>query len=314
MSRMKIANVADSLGVQPLRTLIYGPEKVGKTTEAAKADGVIAIDVEGRMGHVSVPRFPMVKNWDEIMEALDELADGKHSYKNVLIDSVSAMEKLLKRKILEQSGWSAEAADEFGRWQKIAISSYWPDLFTKLERLERERGMGCVLTAHLMVKNMKNPSGEPYDRFRPGISGDRGPEIFLHWCHDVLYVSYDDLIRVEKRSGKERVKTSTSGDRVVRTKHSPSYDAGNSCGLPDPMPLDWDFYVKARSEGLSALSSVLAKLGELIPLIRDEAVREKVRDYAKKNSRNVAVCRQVAARCAEIIEEQDKSAESVAAK
>ena len=313
-SRMKLTAVADSLTIQPFRTLLYGPEKVGKTTEAAKADGVIAIDVEGRMGHVSVPKFPMVTSWDEIMEALDELATGKHAYKNVMIDSVSAMEKLLKRKILEQSGWSAEAADEFGRWQKIAVSSYWPDLFTKLERLERERGMGSILTAHLMVKQMKNPSGEPYDRFRPGISGDRGPELFLHWCHDVLYVAYDDLIRVEKRSGKERVRTSTSGDRVVRTKHSPSFDAGNSCGLPDPMVFSWAEYVARREEGLSSLPVCHKKLGELIPQVKDESVRERIRDFAKSNSSNVSICRQILSRLGEILEEQSKSAEGAAAK
>lgn len=313
-SRMKISAVADSMGVQPLRTLLYGPEKVGKTTEAAKADGVVAIDVEGRMGHISVPKFPMVTDWDEIMEALDELAESKHPYKNVLIDSVSAVEKLLKRKIMKESGWSAEAADEFGRWQKLAISSYWPDLFTKLERLEREKGMGSILTAHLMVKNMKNPSGEPYDRFRPGISGDRGPELFLHWCHDVLYVAYDDLIRIEKRSGKERIRTSTSGDRVVYTKHAPSYDAGNSCGLPDPMSFSWAEYVRCREEGLSSLPTVLKRIGELIPQIKDESVRERVRDYARSNAGNVTTCRQIASRCAEIIEEQNKSAEVSTAK
>lgn len=314
MSRMRINAVADSLGVQPFRTLLYGPEKVGKTTEAAKADRVIAIDIEGRMGHISVPKFPVVTSWDEIMEALEELAKSKHDYQNVLIDSISGAEKLLKRKILQETGWSVEEADEYGRWQKIAISSYWPNLLSGLERLERERGMGSILTAHLMVKNMKNPSGEPYDRFRPGISGDRGPEIFLHWCHDVLYVSYDDLIRVEKRGGRDRIRTSTSGDRTVRTKHAPSYDAGNSCGLPDPMLFDWAEYVRLRNDGLSSLPLSLKKIGELLPLIKDEAVREKVRAYARANSTNVTTCRQIANRCAEIIEEQTKSAESEAAK
>jgi hypothetical protein len=73
-------------------------------------------------------------------------------------------------------------------------------------------------------------------------------------------------------------------------------------------------YVQNREAGLSSLPSILKKIGELIPQIADESIRERVRDYARANAGNVTTCRQIVARCAEIIEEQSKSAEGTAAK
>lgn len=305
---MKLSDVRSSRGVQPIRTLIYGPEKVGKTTEAAKAEAVIAIDVEGRMGHIDVMKFPMVTSWKEILDCLDVLAKEKHSYKNVMIDSVSAAEKLLKLAVQEESGWNAIEADEFGRWQKIAASSYWPELFRKLERLERERGMGVVMTAHLAVKSMKNPSGEPYDRFRPALGGEQGPALFLHWCHDVLYANFQDMIRLEKSGGRSRVRTSTSGDRVIRTRHAPAYDAGNSCGLPDPMAFDWVEYIRLRNEGLMGVEDTLKQIRETVVQITDEKVKAQIIAFVTENKTDLGQIRKVAARIHEILAEQQQKA------
>ena len=80
------------------------------------------------------------------------------------------------------------------------------------------------------------------------------------------------------------------------------------------MSFSWAEYVRCREEGLSSLPTVLKRIGELIPQIKDESVRERVRDYARSNAGNVTTCRQIASRCAEIIEEQSKSAEVSTAK
>lgn len=309
--RISLANVASSRCVQPFRTLMYGPEKVGKTSALARAPKCIALDIEGRMGHVDVPKFPNITSWDEALQALETLLAEKHDYQNVLIDSVSSLEKLLKLKVMADSNWDAAEAGEFQRWAKLANESYWPSFFALCERLEREKNMGILMTAHMVVKSMKNPDGDPYDRFRPALCGDMGPQLFLHWCHDVLYATYEDVIRTETKGGRSRVKTSTTGGRVMWTRHKPAFDAGNSCGLPQLMPMDFDLYMKLREEGLAPLSMQVSRAFALTKQLKDPAVQQTVMTYLEANEKDIGVVRQIIERLGVLIEKQEEAAEAV---
>lgn len=312
-SRMSLANVKSSRCVQPYRTLVFGAEKVGKTTFIAKAPGAIALDIEGRMGHIDVPKFPTITSWQEALDALETLRVEKHDYKNVLIDSVSALEKHVKVEVMNEGDWSATEADEYGRWLKVAISSYWPRLFTALERLERERNMGVLMTAHMAVKNMKNPGGEPYDRFRPALGGQEGPQLFLHHVHDVLYATHDDVIRLEKKGGRERVRTSTTGNRVLYTQHTPAYDAGNSCGLPPCIEMDFDFYARLREEGLAPPDQVKKTVIELLAKVKDADTVAKAKAYLDANASIPENVRPMIGRLREIIDKQERAEEAASA-
>ena len=304
-SQSILDSVSTGQTFQPVRVLIYGPEKVGKSSMAAQAKNVIAIDIEGRLGHIKIKKLPLAKTWEEVMTQLEALRVGRHDYQHVLIDSVSYLEKLLKRKVMEGGGWTAEEADEFQRWIKVAASSHWPDFFSACELLERERGMGIIMTAHTLVKSAKNPGGESYDKFRPALGGDIGPQLFLHYAHDVLFCTFEDLQRVEKKNGREKIKTITTGARVMYTQHTPSHDAGNSCGLPPCIPMDWNLYIKLREEGLADIDSLHDQIVALGKQVRDEEIRNKVSAYASANWGDVDVCRRIRARLVEIIAAQD---------
>jgi hypothetical protein len=305
--RISLANVASSRCVQPFRTLMYGPEKAGKTSALARAPKCIALDIEGRMGHVEVAKFPNITSWDEALEALETLIAEKHDYQNVLIDSVSALEKLLKLKVMADAKWDAAEAGEFQRWAKLANESYWPSFFALCERLEREKGMGILMTAHMVVKSMKNPDGEAYDRFRPDLCGDKGPQLFLHWCHDVLYATYQDMIMTVTKGGRSRVKTSTTGDRIMWTRHRPAFDAGNSCGLPEQMPLDFDLYMKLREDGLGPLSHQISRASRLIEQVRDPARRSGAKAFLEANNKDIGMVFQIIEQLYGIIDAQDKA-------
>lgn len=306
-SRMSLSRVESSRRLQPLRTLVYGPEKVGKTGFCCRAPDLIALDVESRMGHYDVPTFPTVESWKEALAALETLRTEKHGFKNVLVDSATSLEKMLKVQVCRDAGWKPDQADEFTRWVKLAVNSYWPEFFTACERLERERGMGVLITAHMQVKQMKNPQGEPYDRYRPALCGEQGPSLFLHWAHDVLFATYEDNVFVMKSAvtGRDRARATTTGNRVMYTKHTPAYDAGNSCGLPGMIPLNFREYVSMRLLGLGSAKEIIAALQPMIAEIETPEVREKVLDYLGKNSSDEAEVRKVLGRVREILSEQE---------
>lgn len=309
--RISLANVASSRCVQPFRTLMYGPEKVGKTSALARAPKCIALDIEGRMGHVDVPKFPNITTWDEALEALETLLREKHDYQNVLIDSVSSLEKLLKLKVMQDSGWNASEAGEFQRWVKLAVESYWPAFFALCERLGREKNMGVLMTAHMSIKTMKNPSGEPYDRYRPDLCGDKGPQLFLHWCHDVLFATYKDNIAGIKIDGKRRVVATTNGERVMYTRHQPIFDAGNSCGLPPGMVMDFDLYMKLREDGLGPIDHQVARASKLITQVKDAGRRAAASAYLSANDKDIGVVFQIIEQLYGILNDQDKAEEAV---
>lgn len=314
-SRMSLSRVESSRRLQPLRTLVYGPEKVGKTGFCCQAEGLVALDVESRMGHYDVPKFPTIETWKEALAALEELRTSKHSFKNVLIDSATSLEKMLKIQVCKDSGWTASQADEFTRWVKLAVNSYWPEFFIACERLERERDMGVLITAHMQVKQMKNPQGEPYDRYRPSLCGEQGPQLFLHWAHDVLFTTYEDNVFVMKSAvtGRDRARTSTTGQRVIYTQHTPAYDAGNSCGLPRQMPMNFMEYNSMRLLGLGSAAEIVSALQPMIATIESEEVRAKVAAYLTQNSQNEAEVRKVLSRVREILSEQEAAKEAAQA-
>lgn len=299
-----LGRVRSSRNVGPLKGLIHGHEKIGKSTFVCDAPSPIVADVENRIAHLDVPAVE-VASWNDVMSLANELHGSKHDYKTFVIDSVSSLEVLLKEHIMGVEGWTPQEAEEWLRWVKLAQNTYWPQLFLKLERLIRERGMNVWMTAHTLVKNVKNPRGEDYDRNRPAIGGTQGPEKFLHWCDVVLFATWEDIVRKEGRTGK--IRASTTGQRVVYTTHTPMWDAGNSYNLPDRMPLDYAAFDRARESGLRGPERILGEIRELYVLVEDKEVRAKTKAFVDKHKSQPHKLQSLVERLRTFVDEQEEA-------
>ena len=73
---------------KPPRIMVYGQEGVGKSTFGASAPGAIFIQTEDGLGEIDCRKFPLARNFGDVVAALTALRDEDHNFRTVVIDSL----------------------------------------------------------------------------------------------------------------------------------------------------------------------------------------------------------------------------------
>lgn len=250
----KTASLLDSIqtGVTelPPRVLVYGPEKIGKSTFAAGSSSPIFIPTEDGVDQIGVARFPQATCYDDVKSYIETLGQEEHDYGTVVVDSLDWLERLIWDHLCtqEQVDSIEKVAGGYGKGYKFALT-YWREFLNGLNWLRNEREMAVVLIAHSEIKKFEDPELPPYDRYSPRLHKDAAA-IICEWCDAVLFASLRTRTKTEKSGfGKERTTAHAvgkdGGDRVIRPFGGPSCVAGNRFGLTKELPLDWAAFVDA---------------------------------------------------------------------
>ncbi len=245
--RMTLSSVQRGRIEKPMRVLLYGPEKLGKTTFAAGAPSPIFLATEDGTTQVDVERFPRPGSWFDVVDALKALTNEKHEYKTLVIDTVDWLEPLIWAQVCAEHKDTPKSIDDigFGRGYESALV-VWRALLFELEVLWK-RGMHIVLLAHSWIKPFKDPESDGFDRYELKLH-KKAAALLKEWCDAVLFGQYE--VAAYKDEKTKRVRGIGTGVRVLRTQHTAAYDAGNRYSLPDSLPLSWEDFaaaVKARA-------------------------------------------------------------------
>ncbi|EMB16509.1 ATP-binding protein [Rhodopirellula europaea] len=153
---------------KPPRVLLYGVEGIGKSTFGSEAPNPIFIQTEDGLDEINCDRFPLATTFDDVVAALKTLANEKHDYESVVIDSLDWLERLIWDKLCQQ--YAVESIEKvdggYARGYMHALS-LWRDVLDLLGTL-RSRGMVIVLIAHSKVERFEDPESSPYDRYSSG--------------------------------------------------------------------------------------------------------------------------------------------------
>src|SRR5579859_1249276 len=124
-SRMTLGGIRRGILEVPHRVLIYGPEKVGKSTFAAGAPAPIFLGKDSGTEHLDVDRLPQPETWAEVLEGLAIVEREAHDYKTLVLDPVNWLEPLINADVTGDSGKSIEAWDGgYGRGYDAAIDRW----------------------------------------------------------------------------------------------------------------------------------------------------------------------------------------------
>lgn len=232
-------NVSKS-GGKPPRILIYGPQKIGKSSFGSLADRPVFIQAEDGLDAIGADAFPLSKSFDEIMSNLTDLATQPHDYKTVVIDSLDWMEPMIWQQVCKEHNVKTieEVLKGYGKGYVQALN-VWREYIDAINYLRDEKRMTVVQIAHAHIKRFENPETDAYDRY----------EIKLHKSASSLVMEHSDIIlfanyyvgikKEEKPMNKEgRKRAIGSGERVLYTEERPSFMAGNRYGLPAEIPFD----------------------------------------------------------------------------
>jgi len=226
--------------MRPSSMIIMGPPGVGKSSLAGNIPGAVAMPFTQENSFAllkksgAVPSdlaiLPAPQTWDQALEMIEELTTGKHSYKCLVIDTLSCLENLCHTSVCNREfhgDWGDRGFQAYHRGYEISLAD-WREMLNALDRLRDEKGMSIVMLEHVHVKPFKNPEGGDYDRYQATCH----PKTWMQthrWADAVLFFNY----YVEVDESGNRAKGRGGHARVLYTQYTAAFDAKNRFGL-DP--------------------------------------------------------------------------------
>lgn len=212
-----------------LTALVYGPSKIGKSTWCSHADKAIFLATEPGLNALEVFQSP-ITCWEDLLKACAELAEGKHDFKTVIVDTVDILYRMCSEHICQKFKIEHESDLGYGKGYAL-INNEFQRVLTKLAFLP----MGLILISHSQEREIETRTGKK-TRIVPTLP-DKARKLVTGLVDLVLFC---DLESKKNADGKAH------HQRVMRTKPSPNYDAGDRTGrLPEMIPLDFPTFLKA---------------------------------------------------------------------
>ncbi len=231
----------------PRRTMLYAVHGWGKSTFAASMPGSIFVPTEDGLADIDCAAFfkdrvpPRATGYQEFLGCLGWLYTNEHSFKNVVVDTVDWLERLIWAEVATKRNVSDINDIDYGKGYEFAVKQ-WREVLTGLDMLRNERGMSVTLLAHCKVEKFANPETATYDRYSPRLHKSAS-HIVQEWCDEVLFGTYK-VYTTTKDEGfnKERVQGIGSGERVIRTCELPAHLAKNRLRMPVEIPGTYEAY------------------------------------------------------------------------
>ncbi len=221
------------------KTVVYGPEGIGKSTFAARFPDPVFIDTEGSTKDMDVARLPEPSSWTMILEQVAEVIRIPNVCRTLILDTADWAEMLCTTSVCDKNHKSS--IEEFGYGKGY---TYIQEEFGKLLNLLTDVtkiGINVVLTAHAKMRKFEQPDEMgAYDRWEMKLSKGVAPMV-KEWADMVLFCNYKTMVvNVDGQGAQKGKNKAQGGRRVMYTTHHSCWDAKNRYGLPDEVPFEYD--------------------------------------------------------------------------
>jgi len=255
---MILKSITNKKVIRPPRMIILGVEKIGKSTFAAGAPNCVFIPVRGEEGidDIDVDRFPVAESFDELVAALEVLAEGDTKYKTVVIDSATTLDVLIAESCCQEAGVAlvSEIGGGFGAGTE-AVRNKWGKLTTILDYLRSECGIGSILIGHVKVEKFHDPERESYDQYQFDVNKKVGNDL-VRWADFIGFANKSIGIRLEsqgfsKKNVKAKVVDNDEEGHYLFTRKSPAHPGGGRGvygRLEAEIELTWEAFDAAVKE------------------------------------------------------------------
>jgi hypothetical protein len=213
------------------RTVLYGPEGIGKSSLAALWPNPLFLDTESGTEHLDVKRV-QITTFDGLIETIDTLIRDPKGVATVVIDTADWAERLALSKVVTTAGF--KSIEEFGYGKGFTyLAEEWSNLLFKCREL-RDCGFNVVFVAHSSVRKTELPDeAGSFDRYTLKLTATPKNDLsalLKEWADAVLFLNYKTYVTTDK-SGKSRA--SGGKERTLFTTHTAAFDAKNRWGLPE---------------------------------------------------------------------------------
>ena len=225
-------------GVQtaPVKTVLYGPEGIGKSTFASHFPDPVFIDTEGGTKRLNVARLPQPTSWAMLLDEVAEVRKGSVPCGTLVIDTADWAERLCIQAVCARA--KVNGIEDFGYGKGY---TYVKEEFSKLlDALEEvlNAGHNVVVLAHAAITKFEQPDAVGnYDRWSMKTSKQVAP-LLREWCDMLLFANYKTVVE-KAGSGPNAKNKASGGKRVLYTTHHACWDAKNRFDLPEEVPFEY---------------------------------------------------------------------------
>lgn len=228
----KIAKPAD----RAVAVTIIADSGMGKTNLAAAFPKPVFIRAEDGMqgipADVRPDALPVITSVDDVWEQIGALIKEEHDYKTVVIDSVTALDRLFTQYVIDNDPKRPKSINQANGGYGAGVSS----VATMHQRVRKgaamliDRGIHVVFIAHADTETIELPDSDPYTRYN----------MRLHRKSQAPYLDDADVaafIRLETftTGDGERKKAISNGDRQIICYATAANVSKNRFGIVDPL-------------------------------------------------------------------------------
>lgn len=217
---------------RPIICTITGDSGMGKTTLAASFPNPVFIRAED--GLQAIPHeqrpdaFPVLDRVDALWDQLMALVKNEHEYKTVVIDSITALERMFIQKVIDDDPKMpktiAQACGGYGAGM-LAVSALHQRV-RKACGMLNNKGLHVVFIAHADTETIELPDQDPYTRYSMRL----GKKSVAPYVDDVDLVGFLKLQTFTTGDG-ERKKAISDGTRILVTYATAANVSKNRYGI-----------------------------------------------------------------------------------
>lgn len=237
MSILDSASVPDA---GPQIITICGDAGLGKSSLAATFPKPIFIRAEDGVARIPAnfrpAALPVIKTEDDLWNQLKALIKDEHEYKTVVIDTISALDRMFVQSILKRDGKAKSINQAMGGYGAgfSALAALHQQVRNAAEML-RQKGMNVIFLAHTEVGTMRLPDQDDFSRYSLRMTHDKSLPPYLD---DVDAVGFLRQRMVLKGDDGERKKAISDDTRELVMHVTASNVSKNAYGITEPIEVE----------------------------------------------------------------------------
>tara|TARA_R110002049_G_scaffold83269_4_gene211764 strand:- start:79 stop:831 length:753 start_codon:yes stop_codon:yes gene_type:complete len=222
---------------RPVIATILGDAGLGKTSLAATFPNPIFIRAED--GLQAIPEesrpdaFPVVAKADDLWSQLKALIAEEHDYQTLVIDSVTALERLFIENIVENDPKNPKSINQalggYGAGLN-AVAALHGRVRKACGILNTNKNMHIVFIAHADTETIDLPDGEPYTRYSLRL-GKKSTACYVDEADIVGFIKLNTFLKGDG----EKKKAISDGTRLLSVTATAANVSKNRYGITEDL-------------------------------------------------------------------------------
>lgn len=199
---------------------IFGEPGTGKTTLAASFPNPLFIRAEDGMASVAgrgVKCLKLVSDVEQLWQQLTAVLKENHDFKTLVIDSVSALDRLFAEDVLKTSKAPTlnQALGGYGAGFN-AVADRHARVKRACDMINTKRGMNIVYLSHSEVENMDPPDRDPYTRYGLRML-KKSAAVYIDGVDIVGFLALKTFVSDENGKGTGKAKSTGTRELICHT-------------------------------------------------------------------------------------------------